>query len=124
MSFLKKFGQVILKVVGLASGFEPMLQPLLGTLGSKVSAIEQTVVGDLTKIAGVIGTAEAMIGAINDPNAKTGADKLKAATPFVAQVVQSTEFMLGKKIHDTALFAQGCTKITDGMADVLNSITA
>jgi hypothetical protein len=56
-------------------------------------------VGDCTEIAGLSATtAEAMIGAMcGEPNAKTGAQKLAAATPFVAQVIQGSEIVVGKK---------------------------
>lgn len=119
MSWLKKFGEVVVKVVGLATGFEPLLLPLLPQKGQVVTT---AVVSDITRISAVVATAEGMFAAVSDPSAKTGAQKLQAATPFVGQIIQSSDFMIGRKIKDQALFIKGCQEITSGMADILNSL--
>jgi hypothetical protein len=51
-----------------------------------------------------------------------GPDKLKAASPLVAQIIHQSEMLAGKKIDDKVLFAAGVEKITSGMADILNSV--
>lgn len=117
MSFLKKLGQTVLKAIGVASGFLPIFQGVFGQ-GTVVAQVTD----DLSKIASAVQTVEVVVGAVSDPNAKTGADKLKAVTPLIAQVVQTSEIIAGKKIHDDALFIQGCQKLGDGMADILNSL--
>ena len=112
MSFLKKLGLAILKGVGIASGIEQFLPARAATETGKI-------VGELQQIGGIVVTAEGMIGAIGGAN---GATKLKAATPFVAQLIQQSELVAGKKIKNEELFIQGCTSITSGAADVLNSL--
>lgn len=126
MNFLKKLGMTLLQIGADVTGFGPIVTAIIGqvspTAGAKVGSIEGTVVDSITKIGGVVGTAEAMFAAVSDPNAKTGSQKLQAATPLVAQIIKSADFMFGKKIADEGLFIQGCTDITSGMAKVLNSI--
>jgi hypothetical protein len=51
-----------------------------------------------------------------------GAEKLKVATPLVAQIILSSSMLAQHKIGDEVLFRQGCTSIASGMADVLNSL--
>lgn len=119
MTWLKKAGTIILKVIGIASGIWPVLAP---NLPAGASTVESKVVSELAQVGQVIVTAEGMIGAINDPSAQTGGDKLKAATPFVAQIIQQSELLAGKKIKNEQLFIQGATAVTSGMADVLNSL--
>lgn len=117
MSILAKIGQTVLKVIGIASGFLPLFQQ---TYGQSTGTVAQ-VTDDLTKIAAAVQTVEVVIGAISDPNAKTGPQKLKASVPLIAQVVQQAEFVSGKKLKNESLFIQGCTKVGDGMADILNA---
>jgi len=40
----------------------------------------------------------------------------------VSQLIQQSELVAGKKIKNEELFIQGCTSITSGAADVLNSL--
>jgi len=117
MTWLKKYGLAVLKFIGQVVGVLPQYL-------SSATATGTTLGDTLAKIGQAVATAEVMIGALSDPNAKTGADKLRAATPIVAQLVQTSELLTGKKIANEALFIQGCTKITDGTADVLNSLKA
>lgn len=114
MSFLKKLGTVVLKIVGIASGLLPAIQGAIPQ-----TATVQTVEDKLNKAFGVIVTAEQMFAATG--TAKTGSDKLKAATPFVAALVQNVELLSGKKPKDDALFQDAVTRMTSAMADVLNS---
>ena len=50
-----------------------------------------------------------------------GPDKLKAATPSVQQILLSS-LVAGKKIKDEELFKSGSIKVTDGVAEILNSL--
>jgi hypothetical protein len=115
ISFLTKLGQVALKGVQVAIGLAPMVSPFLPP---SAQPIAQTVTNDLTTIGGIIGSVEAAGQALALP----GVDKLKAATPLVAQAVISSSLMVGKKIADPELFNRGAKKMADGMADILNSI--
>jgi len=112
--FLAKAGAIAANIAGIAAGIGPIIQPFLGAKGG---AIEGKVVNDLTQIAGVVTTAEAIL---QQPG--SGAAKLAAATPLVMSILQTSEAISGKKVANEALFQQGASKITSGMADVLNSL--
>jgi hypothetical protein len=114
MTFLAKLGQFLAKAVAIAAGVGPLVAPYLGAKGQ---AIEQTAVNDLTSIGQVVVQAEALIQAQGN-----GATKLAAATPLIQQIVQTSELVSGHKITNETLFTQGCSKITSGVADVLNSL--
>jgi hypothetical protein len=114
MTFLKKFGSVVIKIFGIVAGITPVIQ----------QSIPQStpIIDKLNQIGNTILMVEGMFAAAYGPEAKTGADKLRAAVPYVAQIIQASELLSGKKIKNEALFSEACTKITSGMADVLNSL--
>jgi hypothetical protein len=113
MTFLAKLGGFLAKGIALLSGLGPLLTPLFG---SKSGAVVGTVVQDLTSIGSVVVSAEAMLGA------GTGPAKLAAAAPLVANIVKTSELVSGHKIANEALFIQGCTDITNAVAEILNSL--
>jgi hypothetical protein len=117
MTWLKKYGLEILKVIGIVAGISPVL-----TAGASAGSTVASVSDDLTKVGQAVAEVEVVISAITAPGVQSGAQKLQAATLLVAQIVQTSELLAGKKIANEALFTQGCTKITDGMADILNSL--
>jgi hypothetical protein len=120
MTFLSKLGKVLATVVNIlsvAAGIGPIIGPYLGSAGAKVAGAVSTAVNDLTSIGQVVLQAEALIQGTG-----TGATKLAAASPLVAQIIKTSELVSGHKIADEALFMAGCTKITSGMADVLNAL--
>lgn len=114
MTWLKKFGQIVLKVTEVVSGFAPLIQTTVPNSGNVVREVQS----DLAAIAGVIGQVEAIGQVLNTP----GADKLKASTPLVAQVLLQSSLLAHHKIANSTLFQQGAQKMADGMADVLNSL--
>ena len=121
MNFLKKFGTVLLKVVGIAAGFEPLLAPMLPAGAAATGGV---IVSDLQQISSIVATIEAAFAAVNDPSAKTGSQKLQAATPLVAQIIQQLTWFkaLGKPIKDQAKFTSGVQEVTSGVADILSSL--
>ena len=120
-TFLSKLGKVlgtVVNIAGIAAGVGPILQGFLGSAGAAKAAVTVgTVTNDLTAIGGVVVQAEAII---QTPG--SGSAKLAAATPLVANIIQTSELLSGKKIANEALFIQGSQKITSGMADVLNAL--
>ena len=114
MSFLKKLGQIAQVAVKLTP-YGQLIAPLLpaGAQGS-VAHVLDTISG----VAAVVMQAEMMGQALSLP----GADKLKAATPAVAQMILQSSMIAGKKIHDEALFKLGAEKVASGVADILNSL--
>lgn len=118
MTFLKKLGSVLSKGIAVATGIWPLVQGFFGS-GTKVQTTVPVVINDLTQIAGIVIQVEAIITAPG-----SGVDKLRAAAPLVANVVRTSELISGKKIANDTLFIQGCTKLTDGVADILNSLNS
>lgn len=114
MTFLAKLGAFLAKAVAIAAGVGPIIAPFLG---AKVQPIEQKAVNDLTAIGQVVVQAEALLG-----GGGNGAAKLAASTPLVQSVIQTSELVSGHKITNEALFTQGCSKVTSGIADVLNAL--
>ncbi len=115
MSFLKKLGQV-LKVVGVVSGSLPLIEPALPSSAQKAVG---TVNDKLQQALGVIVTTEQ--AAVASGAQMTGSQKLAAATPFVAQLIQQTDLLVGKKPKDEAKFTAAATQLTSALADILNS---
>ena len=115
MSFLKKLGQIV-KIVGQVSGFLPLAQAVAPASARPTIA---EISDKLQQAMNVIVTVEQTFTASGA--AVTGSDKLKAATPFVAQLIQQTDLLIGKHPKDEAKFAAACTQLTSALADILNS---
>lgn len=115
ISFLKKLGQVLAKGAAIALGVEPLVVKFLG---SAMPAPVATAVNDLTAIGQMVVQAEAML-----QGSGTGPQKLAAASPLVANIIQTSELMAGKKIANEAAFTAACQKITGDVADLLNSLS-
>lgn len=118
MTFLKKLGTVVLKIVGIATGMLPLIQ---SALPATAATVVGTVDDKLNKALGVITTAEQMFTAVNGVATKTGSAKLQAATPYVAALIQSTETLVGKTPKDPAKFEAAATALTSALADIMNS---
>ena len=118
MTFLKKLGQIILQGAAIAAGIGPMAKVLIP--GDNDDRIIDWVNDGLVQVASIITTVEAVGQVLNQP----GPEKLRAASPLVAQIVLKSSVVAGRKIADPVKFQAGCQKIADGMADVLNSIDA
>jgi hypothetical protein len=118
MTWLKKVGTILLKVTEIVVGFGPVITALTPT--KKDDQVVAVVSDTLTQVAGIVTTVEAMAGALSQP--LPGTEKLKMATPLVAQIVLQSSIMVKHEIANPALFQQGCASIASGMADVLNSL--
>jgi hypothetical protein len=118
MTFLKRLG------LGLAKAKQAIsiIRPFLGLLkdGEKVSTVVERVDGTLDQVAGVVITVEGIGAALK----LDGAQKLSAASPMVTQLILQSSLVAGKKIADEAKFAEGVAKVTAGVVDILNSISA
>lgn len=110
MKFLTKLGQIIAKVTSVATGIAPLFP--------QYDKVTGKVVDTLNAVAAIVMNVEIFGQVLNTP----GPDKLKAATPAVAQIILQSDMMAGKKINDQVLFKQGVEKVTAGIADILNSI--
>ncbi len=119
MNFLKKLGTIIANVAGIAAGVGPIITPFLGS--GKAAQVEGKTVNDLTQIGSLVLLLQA---AFDKVPGDTGAMKLQAAIPLVANIVKTSELVSGKKIADDAKFTLGCQEIAQGVVDVLGSIHA
>jgi hypothetical protein len=117
MTFLKKLGQILLNVAGIATGIGPIITPFLGS--GKVAAGATTAVNDLTSIGSLVLQIETAFAAVPG---STGVQKLQAAIPLVSNIIKTSEIVSGKKIANEALFTQACTEFTQATVDLLNSI--
>lgn len=109
MTFLKKFGMIVANIAKIIIG----IGPLLPTGDKKVA-------DTLNSVASIILTVEA----VGQSLSVAGPDKLKAATPLVAQLILQSDLLSGKRIDNPELFKSGCEAIADGMAKLLNSVKA
>lgn len=114
MSFLKKLGQIVLKIIGLWTGFSPLLSNVIPSAGQKV-------LGEVTQAFGVVGTVEQMFTAAYGPDHKLPSQKLAAAVPFIGQLIQNTDLLTGKKPKDEAMFTAGVQDFTSALVKILNS---
>lgn len=114
MKFLSKIGQIIVKGLQVVGVLQPVVQQLDPHAAGTVQIVSQ----DLQQIATIITQVEA----IGQSLGIAGPDKLRGAAPLVAQVVLQSALLVNHQIADGPLFTAGCTKLADGMADVLNSL--
>lgn len=117
MTFLSKLGSILAKGLALATGIWPLVSPLFGS-SAKAQQTGTTVINDLTSIAQVVVQAEAII---QTPG--SGVQKLAAAAPLVANIVRTSELVSGHNIANETLFIQGCTDLTNAVAEILNSLS-
>lgn len=117
MNFLQKAASMVSKIVGIAVSWLPFVKQLVPQ-----SSGVQKAESEFQAVANVLVTGEQMFAAAFGADAKKGSDKLKAAVPFVAGLIQQSEIMVGKKVRDEAAFEAAVTAITSNFADLLNSV--
>jgi hypothetical protein len=118
MGWLKKAGIVLLKVTEILTGFGPVVSALIpGTTDDKII---QVTTHELSQVAAIVTQVEAMAAALTTP--LPGPEKLKMATPAVAQIILQSSMMAHHKIANPDLFKQGCASVASGIADILNSL--
>lgn len=115
MTFLQRVGQILMKGIEIWAGFAQTIQREFPGVSGPVQVITK----DLTQIATIVTEVEA-IGQIAST---AGSDKLKAATPLVAQVIMQSALMEGRTVANPTLFTKSCEEIAGGMADLLNSLS-
>ena len=111
MKYLSAIGKILLNVTQIVVGIGPFIP-------TAQQGTYQIVSRDIEQISGIIIQTELFGQALSLP----GSAKLTAATPAVAQIILQSSILANRKIANPVLFRAGCTKITDGMADVMNSL--
>lgn len=116
MSFLKDFGKIASKALGIAGQLTPVAGTIITAVapGSKAA----TVTNEIGAITSLILQAEVMGQALN----LKGPDKLKAVTPMVSATIRSLPPFAGKKISDPAKFDAAVAQIASSVADLLNAV--
>lgn len=117
MTFLKKLGQILVNLAGIAIGIGPIITPFLGS--GKVAAGATIAVNDLTAIGSTIVQIETAFAAVPG---STGAQKLQASIPLVGNIIKTSELVSGKKIANEALFTTAIQEYAQATVDLLNSI--
>ena len=117
MSFLKKFGKVLVNIIGIVTVGGPLISAAIP--GDKDDKAIAKARDTLEEISGWVMITEGMFAGVKDAS---GAQKLEAALPFVAQAIQRSEFMLKREIMDEEKFTAAIRTITSGIADLLNSL--
>ena len=115
MGLLTKIAQIAAKIVIGIDTFGPLAKSVAN---DKYDRYIDVVADYTTKAADVVVQAEIFGNAL----ALSGQDKLKAATPAMAQLILKSDLMVGQKIKNPVLFEKGVASITSGFADVLNSL--
>ena len=118
-TFLSTLGKYLAEGIAVLTGIEPIVAPLFGSKAQQAASTATTVVNDLNSIAQVVVSAEALI---QTPG--SGAQKLQAATPLVANILKTSQLLSGHQIANETLFLQASTDITNGVAELLNSLDA
>jgi hypothetical protein len=118
MKWLSLVGKFALAGLQAITGFGPMIGAMIP--GTKDDQIIAKAGDTLMQVSTVVQMVEAIGQAASTP--MPGAEKLKVATPLVAQIILSSTMLAQHKIANEALFRQGCASIASGMADVLNSL--
>ena len=116
-TFLKKLGGMLVRIENVAESLWPFLKGLFGS--GKAASVANTVYNDFEAIANLAVAIEAAY-----PGDGTGAQKLQALVPLVANVIKTSNLISGKQVANNDLFIKGCTEVAQGVVDVLNSIHA
>ena len=83
MTFLKKLGQILANIAGIAVGIGPIITPFLGS--GKAAQAVNTGINDLTAIGTIIVQIETAFAAVPG---STGAQKLQASIPLIGNIIK------------------------------------
>jgi hypothetical protein len=118
MGWLTKIAQAALKIVGVVTGFAPIIQGAVA--GTSAASTVNSITDDFTKLGGVVTSVETIAQSLQGDASVE--DKVKAALPLVSQVIQASELLTGKKIADESAYQTALTQITTGVFTLLNAI--
>src|SRR5678816_1560535 len=98
-------------------GVGPLITPFLGS--GKTASVVGTTVNDLTAIGGIIVQIETAFAAVPG---STGAQKLQASIPLIANIIKTSQMVVGKKIANEALFTKSVQEYAQATVDLLNAL--
>jgi len=114
MTFLKKLGQILAKGLEVASGLSPLITQFLPNNAGTVQIVSH----DLAQVAQIIVEIETIGATLGT----AGPDKLKMATPLVAQVILQSALLANHEIANPDLFRQAANEYAQATVDLLNSL--
>jgi hypothetical protein len=117
MSFLKSFGTILARIIGVVAGVSGVINPLLDQHAQTVATNVQD---KATQILQAVMNVEASFAAVW-PTTQNGAQKLQAATALVGPILAQVDQISGRKIANEANWVAAVKTITGGVADLLNS---
>lgn len=117
MSFLKAMGKGLRIALGILTGVGPAVAAVIP--GTRDDDVIRRATDTLTQVGGVIIMTESLVGSVAGA---TGAQKLEAALPHVAQIIRTSEIMIGREIANEDAFVAAVRGITSNFADLLNSL--
>lgn len=116
MKFLTK----LLQILGKGAQIAGLFQPLVSQESPKAGVVVQTISKDIAEGMQVIVDAEKIAASLGSN--VSGEEKLKIAIPLMSDVILQSAALSGHTIANVDLYNQGVSKLTDGMADIVNSL--
>lgn len=114
MKFLSKLAEYFAKGLQILGVFQPIVSAVVPGVAAPVQVISK----DLTEALQVIVDTEEVGTALQ----LKGPDKLKAAAPRIADIILQSAALANHKVANPDLFNQGVLKVSDGLADIVNSL--
>ena len=114
MSFLKKFGVVLLEGLKIVTGIAPIIEASAPQTTAALTAVSST----FDRILQAVATVEAVGAALSLP----GAQKAIAVAPLVEQELLALCKARGWQIADEAKFKAACLAIGGDVADLMNAV--
>lgn len=119
MSFLSKLGSIFSTTKKVVEAITPVVPIAAGLLPT---GSQGRVLDIFAGTSAIVGNVEGMFSAAYGVDGKKGADKLKAALPYVAGIVTVSDYMLNKKVIDQAAFESGLAKLVDAVVAINKSV--
>lgn len=116
MSWLKKIGQALGVITQIVTGFGPLF--VKATPSPKDDQALAQIQDWVTHIAALVATAEAMGQAVGLP----GPMKAQMLAPLIGQAILQSQFLVGKKIQDEALWKKAMLALGGDFADAFNAL--
>ena len=113
LSFLKKAGQIIANIGLVEAGLEPIFKNTLPQDGKEIDKIDLI-------FKSIIATEGQFVAAF--PSGQMGKEKLLAAASLVGPVLGTVDTIRGRAIQDEAAYVKAVQTITEGIADLMNSL--
>lgn len=116
MTFLSKLGGILVQAGAVITGIKPLFPMIKG------GDVASKFIDKFTNPFNEIIEAIVMVEAIGQALKIKGPDKLKAASPLIANIILKSDMLVGKKIKNQDLFNVSVEQVANGMVGILNSV--